>query len=94
MNVFVEHDLAIDMPVRTAYGPRRAFHARAFFERYRKEVKRLVRWAQANPADYGYVVFFEKAKAAGCAGYFVSFSGRRVLYFGRTAETHIEHFPS
>jgi hypothetical protein len=23
----------------------------------------------------------------------VSFSGRRALYFGRTAETHVEHFP-
>jgi uncharacterized protein YbcV (DUF1398 family) len=57
------------------------------------EVGRLVRWAQANPADYSYVAFCEKAKAAGCAGYLVSFPGRRVIYFGRTAETHIEHFP-
>lgn len=57
------------------------------------EVERLVRWAQANPADYSYVAFSEKAKAAGCAGYFVSFLGRRVVYFGRTAETHVEHFP-
>ncbi|HEY5796210.1 MAG TPA: DUF1398 domain-containing protein [Bosea sp. (in: a-proteobacteria)] len=57
------------------------------------EVERLVRWAQANPADYNYVAFCEKAKAAGCAGYLVSFLGRRVVYFGRTAETHVEHFP-
>ena len=57
------------------------------------EVERLVRWAQANPADYSYVTFCEKAKAAGCAGYLVSFLGRRVVYFGRTAETHVEHFP-
>ena len=58
------------------------------------EVERLVRWAQANPADYSYVAFCEKAKAAGCAGYLVSFLGRRVVYFGRTAETHVEHFPA
>ncbi len=58
------------------------------------EIGRLVRWAQANPADYSYVAFCEKAKAAGCAGYLVSFSGRRVVYFGRTAETHVEHFPT
>jgi len=32
-------------------------------------------------------------KAAGCAGYLVSFLGRRVLYFGRSAGTHVEHFP-
>ena len=57
------------------------------------EVERLVRWAQANPVDYSYVAFSEKAKAAGCAGYLVSFPGRRVVYFGRTAETHVEHFP-
>jgi uncharacterized protein YbcV (DUF1398 family) len=57
------------------------------------EVERLVRWAQANPADYSYVAFCEKAKAAGCAGYLVSFLGRRVVYFGRTAETHVERFP-
>jgi len=57
------------------------------------EVERLVRWAQANPADYRYVAFCQKVKAAGCAGYLVSFLGRRVVYFGRTAETHVEHFP-
>jgi hypothetical protein len=27
-------------------------------------------------------------------GYLVFFSGRRVLYFDRTAETHVEHFPN
>lgn len=57
------------------------------------EIERLVRWAQANPADYSYLAFSEKAKAAGCAGYLVSFLGRRVVYFGRTAETHVELFP-
>lgn len=57
------------------------------------EVERLVHWAQANPADYSYVAFCEKVKAAGCAGYLVSFLGKRVVYFGRTAETHVEHFP-
>lgn len=58
------------------------------------EVERLVRWAQANSAGYSYVAFCEKVKGAGCAGYFVSFLGRRVVYFGRTAETHVEHFPN
>jgi uncharacterized protein YbcV (DUF1398 family) len=53
----------------------------------------LIKWAQANPPDYSYAAFCQKVKAAGCAGYIVSFSGRRVLYFGRTAETHVEHFP-
>jgi hypothetical protein len=57
------------------------------------EVERLVRWAQANPVDYSYLAFCEKVKDAGCAGYLVSFLGRRVVYFGRTADTHVEHFP-
>ena len=57
-------------------------------------LERLVRWAQANPADYSYVAFCEKVKVAGCAGYLVSFLGRRVVYFGRTAETHVEHVPN
>jgi uncharacterized protein YbcV (DUF1398 family) len=52
-----------------------------------------IRWAQANPPDYAYAAFCDNVKAAGCAGYLVSFPGRRALYFGRTAETHVEHFP-
>jgi uncharacterized protein YbcV (DUF1398 family) len=52
-----------------------------------------VRWAQADPPDYSYAAFCRNVKALGCAGYIVSFSGRRVLYFGSTAETHVEYFP-
>lgn len=52
-----------------------------------------VKWAQANPPGYSYAAFCSHVKALGCAGYLVSFLGRRVLYFGRTAETHVEHFP-
>lgn len=57
-------------------------------------VERMVRWAQSEAPDYSYVGFSEGAKKAGCAGYLVSFLGRRVVYFGRAAETHVEHFPS
>lgn len=52
-----------------------------------------VKWAQANPPQYAYAAFCENVKALGCAGYVVSFPGERVLYFGRTAETRVEHFP-
>lgn len=71
--------------------PRSAGNVAAAFDA--TEVARLVRWAQANPVEYSYRAFCEKVKGAGCAGYLVSFLGRRVLYFGRTAETHVEHFP-
>ncbi|MEJ0024157.1 MAG: DUF1398 family protein [Alphaproteobacteria bacterium] len=50
--------------------------------------------AQRLAPGYTYVGFCDKAAAAGCAGYMVSFSGRRVLYFGRTAEIHVEMFPN
>jgi uncharacterized protein YbcV (DUF1398 family) len=49
--------------------------------------------AQALAPDYTYKGFSQKVTAAGCAGYIVSFTGRRALYFARTAETHVEHFP-
>jgi uncharacterized protein YbcV (DUF1398 family) len=56
-------------------------------------VEEAVREAQRKAPGYTYEGFCAKVKAAGCAGYMASFSGRRVVYFGRTAETHVEHFP-
>jgi uncharacterized protein YbcV (DUF1398 family) len=52
-----------------------------------------IREAQQAAPDYSYRGFCEKVMAGGCAGYVVSFSGRRAVYFGRTAEIHVEHFP-
>jgi uncharacterized protein YbcV (DUF1398 family) len=57
-------------------------------------VEQAVRAAQTKTPGYTYPGFCAKVKAAGCAGYMVSFPGRRVVYFGRTAETHVEHFPT
>lgn len=58
------------------------------------EVESAVREAQSKAPGYTYAGFCVKVKAAGCAGYMVSFLGRRVVYFGRTGETHVEHFPT
>ena len=52
-----------------------------------------IREAQHLAPGYTYRGFCDKVTAAGCAGYMVSFSGRRALYFGRTGETHVELFP-
>jgi uncharacterized protein YbcV (DUF1398 family) len=52
-----------------------------------------IREAQNLVPGYTYKGFCAKAKAAGCAGYIVSFSGKRAVYFGRTGETHVEYFP-
>jgi uncharacterized protein YbcV (DUF1398 family) len=58
-----------------------------------ERMQAAIREAQQLVAGYTYTGFCEKAAAAGCAGYIVSFPGRRALYVGRTAETHVELFP-
>ena len=56
-------------------------------------IQAAIREAQQLAPGYTYAGFCRKVIDAGCAGYIVSFSGRRAVYFGRTAETHVEHFP-
>jgi uncharacterized protein YbcV (DUF1398 family) len=56
-------------------------------------VKAAIREAQALAPGYTYKGFCAKAAEAGCAGYMVSLPGKRVLYYGRTGETHTEYFP-
>jgi uncharacterized protein YbcV (DUF1398 family) len=57
-------------------------------------VKEALREAQALVPGYTYNGFCAKVTAAGCAGYLVSLLGKRVLYYGRTGETHTEYFPA
>ena len=56
-------------------------------------IQTAIKEAQQLVPGYTYKNFCKKVATAGCAGYIVSFSGRRALYIGRTAETHVEHFP-
>jgi uncharacterized protein YbcV (DUF1398 family) len=56
-------------------------------------VRGAIREAQALVPGYTYKGFCTKVARAGCAGYVVSLLGRRVLYYGRTGETHTEYFP-
>jgi hypothetical protein len=56
-------------------------------------VQAAIREAQQMVPGYSYAGFCEKVASAGCAGYIVSFLGRRAVYFGRTAETLVERFP-
>jgi uncharacterized protein YbcV (DUF1398 family) len=56
-------------------------------------VREAIREAQVLVAGYTYKGFCAKVAGAGCAGYVVSLLGRRVLYYGRTGETHTEYFP-
>jgi uncharacterized protein YbcV (DUF1398 family) len=50
-----------------------------------------VRQSQRN--EHTYLDFIQKTMSAGCVGYFVQITGRRVIYFGRTGESHVEYFP-
>jgi uncharacterized protein YbcV (DUF1398 family) len=56
-------------------------------------VTETIREAQQLVPGYTYKGFCAKVARAGCAGYVVSLLGRRVLYYGRTCETHTEYFP-
>lgn len=56
-------------------------------------VAAAIRWAQSGAVDYTYAAFSRRVAQAGCAAYLATFSGRRVVYFGRKGETHTEHFP-
>jgi uncharacterized protein YbcV (DUF1398 family) len=55
------------------------------------ETEAAVRAIQAR--QIGYNQFCERVAAAGCTSYLVSLVGRRVVYFGRSAESHIELMP-
>lgn len=78
---------SLDLPLPQASRPvAAAFDAVA--------VEAQVRWAQSGDTAYTYRAFTANVTAAGCAGYLVSFLGRRVVYFGRTGETRVEHLPT
>ena len=54
-------------------------------------VEAAVRATQAGQISYA--TFCERITAAGCVAYEVSMVGRRVVYWGRTGESHTEYFP-
>lgn len=48
---------------------------------------------QAQRGEIMYPQFSQKVLAAGCVGYFVQITGKRVQYFGRNGDVHLEWFP-
>ncbi len=54
-------------------------------------VEAAVRAAQAGTIVYK--TFCERAAAAGCVGYHVHIAGKRVVYYGRNGDSHVEWFP-
>jgi uncharacterized protein YbcV (DUF1398 family) len=54
-------------------------------------IEAAVRAAQSGTIKYK--EFCARAMAAGCVAYHVSIAGRRVVYYGRSGEAHVEFFP-
>jgi uncharacterized protein YbcV (DUF1398 family) len=54
-------------------------------------VEKAVRAIQRE--EIGYRKFCRLIADAGCIGYFVSLTGRRAVYYGRTGDGHVEWFP-
>jgi uncharacterized protein YbcV (DUF1398 family) len=50
-----------------------------------------IRGAQADTIRYP--EFMKRSAAAGVIGYWAFLSGRKVIYFGRKGELHVEEFP-
>lgn len=49
---------------------------------------------RSQRGEIKYLQFVAQTCAAGCVGYFVQLTGRRVIYFGRQGEQHVEPFPA
>jgi uncharacterized protein YbcV (DUF1398 family) len=54
-------------------------------------VSRAIRAIQRG--EIGYDTFLRQIMQAGCASYCVFIKGRKVVYFGRDGDCHIESFP-
>lgn len=54
-------------------------------------IEAAIKAIQAGAIDYK--TFCKRVMVAGCVGYHVSLAGRRAVYYGRTADQHVEWFP-
>lgn len=55
------------------------------------ELVSAIRGAQKD--EIRYPEFMRRACAAGVVAYWAFLTGRKVIYFGRKGELHVEHFP-
>lgn len=58
----------------------------------REKLDSINRKVQAGDATFS--DFVREGCASGCAYYIVYLNGRKVLYFGRNGDEHIQHFPN
>ena len=57
----------------------------------RPDLVAAIRGAQADTVRYP--EFVKRSTAAGVIGYWAFLTGKRVIYFGRKGESHVEYFP-
>lgn len=69
------------------------FHAYPIAQEFNAvEVQNSIKDAQQAKIDYQ--AFLKRVMLAGCTHYEVFITGKKVIYFGRSGDHHIEHFPS
>lgn len=56
-----------------------------------EQVNAAVRKVQAGNSNYKN--FMQEISDAGCVYYITYLAGKKVIYFGRKGEMHVEHFP-
>lgn len=56
------------------------------------DIVTAIRGAQADTIRYP--EFIQRSTAAGVIAYWVFLTGRKVIYFGRKGEQHVENFPT
>ncbi|HEV8051594.1 MAG TPA: DUF1398 family protein [Parachlamydiaceae bacterium] len=57
-----------------------------------EEVKSAIKKVQSGKVNY--TEFCLEAIASGCACYTAYLNGKKVIYFGRNGDHHVEHFPN
>jgi uncharacterized protein YbcV (DUF1398 family) len=80
------------MPNGETHAENMTHHATGIAENFSSSgIVAAIRGAQAD--EIRYPEFIKRAMAAGITAYWVFLTGRKVIYFGRKGEFHIEDFP-
>jgi uncharacterized protein YbcV (DUF1398 family) len=89
---FVREDDTFYMPDGRTHVERFTLPAALVAEEFStSDVSATIRAAQADTIRYPEIV--DRLRKAGVAAYWVFLTGRKVVYFGRKGEIHIEEFP-
>jgi uncharacterized protein YbcV (DUF1398 family) len=82
--VYLSNDSVVTEPLEVEFGPVAAEFSKA-------GVVAAIRGAQRD--EIRYPEFMRRAAEAGVTAYWALLTGKRVIYFGREGEMHVEWFP-